>query len=251
MRNRAFAAIVALLLLPGSMNAQRRGIPGLSGRGRPAPLPPTAPAIAREMVQYRRLAISVESYPLVNFVDAPGFFSPGVRSHWTSYGIGTRASYRLKPYLSATLDLTSSPFGGLLTTQTAELGTRLLPERWDHKAHPFVDLRVGYMFAYQGYSTSLNSSLVTPPLQQNGTRQSGYSQGFGGIAGAGVEYSLTRTLMLAAGTSVMRNHMSTHRISAGATGAGSDGYVMTSYRVTLGLRYNPVRAMQSPAITTP
>jgi len=203
------------------------------------------------MVQYRRLAISVESYPLVSFVDAAGFFSAGVLSHWTSYGVGTRASYRIKSFLSATLDLTSSPFGGLLTTQTAELGARLLPERWDHKAHPFVDLRAGYMFAYQGYSTSANASFVNPPIQQNGVRQSGYSQGFGGVAGVGVEYSLTRTMMLTASSSVMRNHMSMHRISAATSGAGPDGYQMTSYRVTLGLRYNPVRAMRSSANTAP
>jgi len=245
MRNRAFASIVALLLLPGALTAQRRG-GGLGGRlgraGGRAPLPPTAPAIAREM-QYHRIALSVESYPMISFVEAPGFLMPGSVSHWTSYGVGERVSYRVKPFLSATLDMTTSPFGGMASIETAELGTRLGPELWDHKAHPFIDLRAGYMFAYEGNNTSTSGSIVDASLQ--GYRSARYGHGLGGIAGAGLEYSLTRTLMATTSASVMRNHMTTHRISASTTGIGGGDYRMRSYRLTLGLRYNPVRAMTS------
>lgn len=248
MRNRAVAAIVALLLLPAGLSAQRGGTWRLSGRQRPAPLPPMAPAIAREMQQYRRIAISIESYPMISFVEAPGFLTAGSVSHWTSYGAGMRASYRIKSVLSATLDMTTAPFGGMVSVETAELGARIGPELWDHKAHPFFDLRMGYMFAYEGNNTSTSGSIVDASLR--GYRSARYGHGFGGIAGAGIEYSLTRTLRLTTSASVMRNHMTTHRISATTTGVGDGDYRMRSYRLTLGLLYNPVRALQSVATAT-
>jgi hypothetical protein len=200
-------------------------------------------------MQYHRIALSVESYPMISFVEAPGFLMPGSVSHWTSYGVGERVSYRIKNYAFATLDLTSSPFGGMVSTETAELGARVGPDLWDHRAHPFFDLRMGYMFAYQGYSTSTNGSIINAGIQNY--RSARYSQGVGGIAGAGLEYSLTRTIMITSSGSIMRNNMYTHTISGTNTGIADGDYRMRSYRVTLGLRYNPVRSLQSSAITTP
>ena len=190
---------------------------------------------------YRRLAFSVESYPMVNVVSAAGFLAEGSTSHWTSYGVGQRLSVRIKPYIFGTLDLTTAPFGGMTTTNTVELGTRLLPDVWDHRLHPFVDARVGYMFAYEGYSTSVDNAIANPNVQ--GIRGARYSEGFGGIVGGGLQISLTRTLMAIASSSMMQNRMSNHRITAATTGTGPDEYRMTSYRHTLGLRWNPVRSI--------
>ena len=73
-----------------------------------------------------------------------------------------------------------------------------------------------------------------------------YSRGFGSAAGAGVEYSLTNSLALTTGLSAMRNRMTTYRLTGPATvpSAGS-AYWMTSVRLSLGLKFNPVRSLQS------
>src|SRR5688572_10663496 len=107
MRTRAVVAII-LLLLPVELSAQRLRIPGIAGRRpRPAELPPQPPSIARELA-YKRLRFSVESYPLVSYVQSSGFVGDGGASSWTSFGMGTRVDYRIAPHLSATMDMTSS-----------------------------------------------------------------------------------------------------------------------------------------------
>jgi hypothetical protein len=242
MRNRSFLAVLSLtVLVPAALAAQR---PRLGTRVRPAALPPMAPTVARELnYAYRRIAFSTESYPMINVVSAAGFLAEGSTSHWTSYGVGQRLSLRLKPYVFGTLDLTTAPFGGLTTTNTVELGARVTPDVWDHRLHPYADIRAGYMFAYEGFGINNNDGIANPATV--GMRGSRYSEGFGGIAGAGVSMSLTRTIMATLGASYMQNRMTNHRISEATTGNGPDYYRITSYRYTLGLRWNPVKTIVS------
>src|SRR5687767_9207153 len=111
-RARAVLAIVSLLL-PVELSAQRLPLPGTGRRGpaRPAPLPPQAEPIARNLA-YKRLRLSVEAYPLISYVRSPGSAGGGPVVDWTSLGSGTRADYRLNRHASITLDLTSSFAGG-------------------------------------------------------------------------------------------------------------------------------------------
>lgn len=237
MRVRAVVAI-ALLLLPAELSAQRFPVPR-TGRdpARPAPLPRQPEPIAREMA-YRRLPISVESYPLISYVQSPGFAADGGVSAWTAFGAGTRAEYRVTRFVAATLDLTSSFLGSPVRMETAELGTRLRAERSERRAYPFVDVRVGYVSAYD---RSLGSIVDDPfgyprPQVASGAR---YSRGFGGVAGVGMEYTLTRTFSLTTAASVMRSRLTSHDFR-GAQPV-NPSFAMTSYRYTLGVRYNPVR----------
>lgn len=190
---------------------------------------------------YTRLRLSVETYPFVSVAQAPGFIAEGIVSRWTSFGMGTRTSYRIKPFLAATMDVMSSFIGGPMTSETAELGLRLGPDSWSHKVHPFLDARVGYMHAYDSYLRPIDNSFAFPT--QQGLRGSRYSQGMGGVVGAGVDFSLTQSLSLTTATSVMRNHMTAYRYS-GALMTADGNYWITSYRYTLGVKYNPVRLMR-------
>src|SRR5688500_10408032 len=151
MRVRAAVAIVALLL-PVELSAQRLPLPGTGRRGpaRPAPLPPQAEPIARNLA-YKRLRLSAESYPLISYVRSSGHHGSDGGSVWTSFGLGTRADYRLTRHRSATLDLTSAFAGGPADVHTAELGTRLGSERSGRTLYRFVDLRVGYTSSYSTY----------------------------------------------------------------------------------------------------
>lgn len=232
MRVRAVVAI-GVLLLPAAAGAQRLPRPRIGGRhpGEPVPLSPQPSAITRAIAS-RRLNLSVEAYPLISRMDASG---SGGTSTWTSFGAGTRASYRLTPNIAATMDLTSSLFGGPMTVQTAELGTRLGPERSERRLYPFVDLRAGYVSAYDaGLGSFIDNSSYYSPVG-GGVR---YSHGFGGIAGVGMEYALTYTFSVTGGASLLRSHLTSHDF-IGTSAVPS--FALTSYRVMLGIRYNPVR----------
>ena len=116
MRHRAFVAL-ALLFVPALASAQRIPMPR-PGRGTMRPdVPPQAPVIAREM-SYVRLPYSSETYPFVSTGRAS--WSDGLSS-WTSGGVGQRLDVRVLPYVSLTLDLTSTFWGGPVFARTAEL----------------------------------------------------------------------------------------------------------------------------------
>jgi hypothetical protein len=237
MRIRALFAI-ALLVLPAAAEAQRVRTPRLGGRGgaRPAELPPQAPTISRELA-YRRLPVSFESYSLMTYVRFPGF-GDGVVSKGTTFGAGTRMDYRLSRFMSGTLDMTSSFIGGPAITQTAELGTRFHTARSEGRVYPFVDVRAGYLYAYNRNFQSFDDQFVMPPQPQFGYVGQ-FSHGFGGIAGGGLEYSLTRRFSLTTAASVMRTRM---RVGGFQSFQPEHGrYWMTSYRYVVALRYNPVR----------
>lgn len=243
MRARALVAIV-LLLLPAALSAQRIPFGGIFGRRpRPAELPPQPTAIARELA-YKRLPLSIESYPLVSHVVTSGFSGGDLASSWTSVGAGTRADYRLTRFLSATLDITSSMFGGPVDMGTAELGTRLRPELSTRRAYPFVDARVGYIYAYHSFFRPGASTFgeFSPAPFGYGSR---YSQGIGAVGGAGIEFMLTRRFSLTTALSVMRNHMTAHDFQG--SGPTRDSYSMTVYRSSIGLKYNPVRILHEAA----
>ena len=241
MRAGAVLAIAALLV-PADSSAQRRPVPGIARRGpvQPAPLPPQAEPIARNLA-YKRLRLSVESYPLISYARAP-LIAGGPVADWTSFGSGTRADYRVTRNVSLTLDLTSSFAGGPSDVLTAELGTRLRPDRSERRLYPFVDLRAGYIASSGGYlGGGVDGYAFPTPEGAGGFR---FSEGFGAVAGLGMEYDLTRRFSLTTAASVMRNRLTTTTLSG--PGSGEHRYGMTLYRYTIGLRYNPVRVIQMP-----
>jgi hypothetical protein len=242
MRAGAILALVTLML-PAGLSAQRLPLPGTGRRGpaRPAPLPPQAEPIARNLA-YKRLRLSVESYPLISYVRSPGFTGDGLVSDWTMLGAGTRADYRVARNVAVTLDLTSSFAGGPANVHTAELGTRLRPDRSERRLYPFVDVRVGYIRSSSGYFDALEAEYGYPTAVGAGAFR--YSHGLGAVGGAGLEYALGRRFSLTTAASVMRNRMTTRTFVGGPPSEHS--FSMTLYRYTLGIRYNPVRVIRVP-----
>ena len=243
MHTRALVAI-ALILLPGEMLAQRirppRVVDPTGGPVGPVALPPQAPTLVREL-SYRRLRLSVESYPLVSYIEAPGFAANSPISSWTTLGAGTRMDYRVTRNLSATLDFTSSVVGGPANTQTVELGTRLRPERSERRIYPFVDLRAGYVQSYNTHNWP--NDIYGNPAGFPYAQSTRFSQGFGGLGGVCVEYALSRMFSLTSSAAIMRTRMTSR---AFLTNTEDSRFWMTTYRYTLGLRFNPVRAVHPP-----
>lgn len=231
---------IAVLLLPVELSAQRLPLPGTGRRGpaRPAPLPPQAEPIARNLA-YKRMRLSVESYPLISYVRSP-LSIDGPVSDWSTFGAGTRADYRINRNVSVTLDVTSSFAGGPANVNTLELGTRLGRERSERTLYSFVDLRVGYVESYRSFDAIGGFAFPT----SESAPVFGYSNGFGALAGIGAEYALTRRFSLTAGAAMMRNRMTTDDYFSREPSSRS--FTMTLYRVMLGLRYNPVRVIRPP-----
>lgn len=232
--------VIACLLFPVVLSAQAMPPTGPRRRGPlgPAPLPPQPGSIATQLA-YKRSHLTIETYPLLSRVDAPDFMPDGSVSAWTTFGTGTRADYRLTRYLSATLDVTSSFLGGPASVETAELGTRFHPLRSDRRVYPFADVRIGYISSYTRNPGSLLDAVSGYGAGASGSR---YSQGFGGVAGVGIEYALSRSFSLTTGGSVLRNRMTARGLQP--IQAERRSYDMTWYRYTLGVSYNPVRVIR-------
>lgn len=234
-----FAALVAIVaLVPLELSAQRLPLPGTRRPrpARPAELPPQPEPIARNLA-YKRMRLSVESYPLISYVRSP-LSIDGPVSGWATFGTGTRADYRITRNVSFTLDLTSSFAGGPANVNTLEIGTRLGRERSERTLYSFVDLRLGYV---ESYRSEFDAFVVPTP---DAAPLFGFSNGFGGLAGVGAEYALTRRFSLTAAAALMRSWMDTDDYFSFQPSSRS--YTMSVYRVMLGLRFNPVRVIRPP-----
>jgi hypothetical protein len=231
--------LIGLLGLPAVSNGQIR-VPVRPGRTpvEPAPLPPEAPLVAKELA-YRRSRWTTEAYTMASSIQLPT--SSGIVESST-LGAGTHAAYRVSDQFSTTMDLTASPFGSAIF-ETAEVGTRysMTPLTEDYRGiQPFVDLRAAYMHMYDSYMTP--SAIIGGGTQQL-AEVGRYSHGMGGVAGAGVEFFLTRTLGLTTELSAMRNRMTAYRMTGNADLPVGTRYSMTSVRFSVGLKYNAVRSM--------
>ncbi|MDQ6633175.1 MAG: hypothetical protein M3Z10_00260, partial [Gemmatimonadota bacterium] len=68
-----------------------------------------------------------------------------------------------------------------------------------------------------------------------------YSHGWGGIVGVGAEYGLTQTWALTTELLATQSRMTAQQFQ-GATFA-KPAYTLTTARLTLGVKYNPVRTV--------
>jgi hypothetical protein len=248
MRSHALALIAPLCLFGLSSHAgaqvgrlPRLGrVPPAEGVTRPAPLPPEVPAVSRAL-EYRRSRWSAEAYSLVSTLVLPSGSSGTTGS--TTFGGGARGDFRFGEHLAATADATASYAGDPMIIATVEVGTRYRGLAPDARIRPFVDVRAGYMHVYDTFAFPYSSGGNVGSGSDFGQAHR-YSRGVGGIAGSGLEFSLTNTLGLTTEVLAMRNRMTTYRATGPATIPSGTEYWMTSYRYTIGLRYNPRRVLQ-------
>jgi hypothetical protein len=244
------ATLVALGIaaLPVALSAQRGPLPR-GGRGIlppatliPQSLPPQAPVVARALAVHRS-RWSAEGYSLVSAFQVPAVGGGTTTS--SSYGAGTHAGYRFTDRLSATVDLTTSPFASSTATQTVELGTRYSPFAFDQKLRPFFDVRAAYLRMSDSFAALDGSSIPGGSAVQFGQTGAQYSRGFGAVAGVGFEYSLTRSFSLTNEVSILRDRQDTYRITGQPEASLQRNYWMTSARYAIGLKYSAVRALHA------
>ena len=102
-------------------------------------------------------------------------------------------------------------------TESGEIGTRYSPLSLDRELRPFFVGRLGYMHMYDTFLTSVSPSLNGGFGGSDYDDVGRYTQGFGASLGTGVEFPLTRSLLLTSELSAMRNRMTTYRIDAFAS----------------------------------
>jgi hypothetical protein len=117
--------------------------------------------------------------------------------------------------------------------QTGEVGGRFLAMPFGEQVRPFVDLRAAYVH--------LSDTYEIPGNQFGFNEVTRYARGFGGITGAGFEYSLTNSFAFMTEFAALRARMTAYRSSTPTAIPDRTGYWMTSYRLAFGLRYNPTR----------
>jgi hypothetical protein len=239
------AVVAVTLLLPTVAAAQLRA-PGIDGPRPGRQLPPgRQPEVIARSLAMVRSRYSVEAYPLINRVEASGLADGSPTARWTSVGSGTRLDWRHSDHLSWTLDLTASYLGGPAISETAELGMRVRPAAWNDRVRPFGDLRVGFEHMSQSLTNQDlgfgAASIRTTSAMRNG-------RGVGAAAGAGVEYFLTNALGLTTAVSVMHSNMTAYDFTGVSLPTTESGYHLTTYRLSVGLRYNRVRYF-SPSST--
>ncbi len=237
---RVRSLVVMSVLLPAALSAQRRGGTRIGG-GRvapPAALPPQAPVVAKEM-SYVRLPISAESYTFISYNQSPT--ATKAFAAWGNLAAGTKFSLKMNSAFSATADLTQSLLFGPMSVTTFELGTRFHPrgDAIDPKMRLFADARIGYTSSRETYAFQADPTAVTP-VQFLGSR---YGNGVGAIAGMGSDYRITRTMYLATGFWGTRSRLRSMSTNPFRPASSGQYYHMTTYRLALGLKWNPVRSI--------
>lgn len=232
--------VIALLTLPSGLTAQRLPRVGRGTVAQPASLPPEIPAVARSLA-YKRSRWSTEAYTLISNVQVPD--AAGGITKSTTAGTGTRADYRVSEHFSATVDATVSFLGSGALMETAELGSRFSPMSWDRRLRPFFDVRAA--FTHRSDTLSMSMQTVSQINLVNGqfSNVTRYSRGFGGGGGMGLEYSLTNTFALTSELSALRNRMTIYRLDSPTSIPAGSAYWMTSFRYSLGLKFNPVQSL--------
>lgn len=237
MRIRALG-LLALVSLPAVVGAQVTIRPrgGLTPT-QPAEKPTEIPAVARALALHRA-RWSAEGYSIVSAIQLP----TGVDAvtNYTTFGAGTRADYRFSDRFSATVDMTASPFGSLQSSQTAEVGARLLPLP-SSQIRPYLDLRGAFMNMSDRYALPVGtSSGFATPNQQYTQR---FSRGFGAVAGAGAEMFVSNNFAITATVTGMRNRMTVYEISNASSLPVGSTYWLTAMRFALGFKYNPANTL--------
>lgn len=165
--------------------------------------------------------------------------SAGGSARYTTFGTGTRGSYRYSDNWSATMDMTAAFLGSPAFTETAEVGTRYAPLSYESELRPFVDVRAAYLRMNDRYLAPIGASFdgLAATIDR-------YTRGFGAVTGAGFEVAVWPSVALTNEVSVLRSRMTTYRLGGNFTGLPTaNRYWMTSFRYAIGFKFNPVRTL--------
>jgi hypothetical protein len=220
---------------------RRRPTIGAPPPVRPAPLPPQPSAI-RSDLRYRFNNYSMEAYNLttVNMVDR--YVSDKQARSYAMEGGGFRLSYRYRPALALTTDVTQSYWGGPFQMTTVEVGGHFHPQRLEYRIQPFLDVRGSWAHTSDAYAQAVGT---TPFAFANYGYAAGqtFSNGPGGYIGTGMDYGVARNYAITTEVGVSHHRMGSISVGGERMSSAWD-YNSTAIRFIIGMRYTGGRWIQ-------
>jgi hypothetical protein len=226
-------ALVALTIPAASLAAQVM----IPTRGRvptrPAEKPPQAPGIhdARLYNRYMLSRFSLESTPMLSYMQTTGLVAQGIPQNYWSFGDATLISFRAAPSLFVTSAFTAASLGTPFGVEASDVGLRLKP--WTSpRVAVFADARMSWAFTTDFALPSQAVPIVA--LYRAGNRDFTTGSGKGGVFGLGTEVRLTDRYSLT--TSLTYAHYSMRGINL--TTSDRWTYTNDATRLMIGARYN-------------
>jgi hypothetical protein len=234
-------ALVALSLPAASLAAQRVGIRPGRGPDRPAEKPPQAPGIhdARLYNRYLLSRFSLESSPMLSYIQATGMLAENIPANYWSFGDATQLSFRATPSVFLTSSFTSTAAGGPFSLASADLGLRVKP--WTSpRFSPFAEARMSW-----AYTSGIGlPSTIVPLSFLYRTMYTDFANGHGrgGVFGLGVDTRLSARFWMTTALSRARYNME----GVNLTTSNRWDYTTNATRLTVGFRYNHGRWFDAP-----
>jgi hypothetical protein len=235
---RSNLVLLALALPMASLSAQIM-IGTRRGPDRPAEKPPQAPGIhdVRLYNRYMFSRFSLESSPMLSYMQTTGALVPGVAHDYFAFGDATLISFRAAPSLFVTSAFTASSLGIPFGMNSSDFGIRVKP--WTApRTSVFADARLSW-----AYTTdfALPSSAV-PIAQIYSTAYTDFrtGRGRGTTLGLGSETRITARYSFTAALNY------THYEMRGRTMSNEWDYTSNATRLILGVRYNHGRWLDAP-----
>ena len=236
---RATLAVIGLVI-PAALAAQVM-IPTRRQPDRPAEKPPQAPGIhdVRSYNRYRFSRFSLESAPMISYMETTGLLAPGLPGDYWGFGDQTLLSFRTAPSLYLTGAFTASSVGMPFGMNSSDVGIRVKP--WTSpRVTPFADARMSWAFTS---GNGIPSSVVPVILAYGIARENIITgSGRGAVFGLGADTRLTARYSIT--TTLSRTHYAMRGTSLEKANRWS--YANDATRLSIGLRYNHGRWLDAP-----
>lgn len=205
---------------------------------RPAEKPPQAPGIrdVRSYNRYKLTRFSLESTPMISYMQTTGAIAPNIPMDYWSLGDATLISFRAAPSLFVTSAFTASSAGAPFGMNSSEFGLRLKP--WTApRISIFADARMSYAFTSD---FALPSSAVPfAAMYMDAYTDFSTSRGHGALLGLGSETRINARYAVTVSLNYAHYEMRTNQIR----NPSSWSYQNNSTRLNVGVRYNHGRWM--------
>lgn len=232
---RLMIGLAALAIPAASLAAQigQVGMPTTRGTPPDREKPPMGRGIhdARLYNRYKLTRFSVESSPMLAYMQTTGMIAEGISGNYWGFGDATVITFRTVPSLYLTTAFTATALGGPVGMNSSEVGLRFQP--WTSpRVAPFAEARMSWAF-----TSSFPMASVSVPLAL------GYRFAYNDFAsgsGRGMVYGIGADTRISARYSVMTalTYASYDMEGRNLSARTEWGYRNDASRLLIGLRYN-------------
>jgi len=232
--------VLLALAVPAANLAAQIYVPTRTARpDRPAEKPPQAPGIrdVRAYNRYKLSRFSLESTPMISYMQTTGAIAPNIPMDYWSLGDATLISFRAAPSLFVTSAFSASSAGAPFGMNSSEFGVRVKP--WTSpRVSMFGDARVSYAFTSD---FALPSSAVPfAAMYMDAYTDFSMSRGKGMLLGLGSETRLNARYSLTVSMNYTHYAMRTNQLY---NPSSRWSYENNTTRLNIGVRYNHGRWM--------